>query len=750
MRTKVPFAIRCLLLCLIFLLLFGLITKTLADMQIVQEPVEVMESEAEATETEVINAHRGIIMDRNKTVLTHNIMVAEVQIDRHKMRSVDEVTYGLAYNLLVHSDEWKKLTDPDKRDKMFRAKRNELLQNAKRKFTPEERAEILRNSLHDKSAAKKLQEYDPQICEQYFRAHDKLVAELLARFASKVPHKNSATAPLTEDVILEKIGQYEKEARINEAKKNGEECKLSLTWKIYLIKNLSLENAQVLKNMLHDCHIHGVEIANSLDRHYVVPDMLSHVMGTIGGDMNEGVSGIEAYYNDLLKGTNGLRKYHKDVRGQIVPHKDDLYTAPDHGVNLQLTIDMRIQAVCESALDQALRTHKTATGCVIVQEALSGDILAMVNRPAYNLNTREVITPDATYKYDGYVDRYGRINNGDTNYACQASIEPGSTMKSMAVLTSIDLGRLNWRSEVSGSPFVLGASKISDGSRSFPGLMYVSDALMMSSNPATARILIDHCSAEEYVSYLKKMGLMSPLPVSLPSVHKGFHLPKEKDKNGEIKEKMPNKRQMASMAYGYSIALSPLHVAQIYATIATGGVKVKPRLVKSMITPEGKIFDNCEPKKGETERVLKRETGRQMLLSLETVTQPNGRRGNGTGRQAAIPGFRVGGKTGTAEKIHPVTKKYISKHHIASFAGIFPLDENINWEKEMSKPEEERRKVYVMYIAVDGVPGGGGNTAAPVFKTIAENIIELENIKPTDPEAYRKHLEKKAAAQVNP
>ncbi len=737
MRTTIPFAYRCIILIVILMALTTWVASELVSLQIVEVQETGAGSERDNIRSTNLPAQRGIIMDRNREVLTQNIMVSEVQVNRHAMREIDQVTYGLAYNLLVHSPEWKTIKDEEKREKMFRAKRAELLENALVKYTPEERAEIHRQSLTDGSAAKKLLAYDPEICEQYYRAHDKLVAQLLAEFASKAQTKNANTPPLTEEEILNKIGQYEKEALKKEAEARGEKSTVSFTQLIYLIKDLSREDAELLQEMLDANHIHGVIVENGLNRTYTVPNMLAHVLGSVRKDTGAGESGIERFYNDLLQGRNGHREYRTDVRGRIVPHEDDRYMAPQHGLNMQLTIDMRIQAICEAELDKALKANNTDTGCVVVQEAISGDIIAMVNRPSFNLNTREVITPNGIYPYNKFINRYNQKINGDFNYACQANNEPGSTFKSVAVLSAIDMNKVNWKSEVSGTPFTILSKRISDGKRNFSGGMYVSDALMMSCNPATARILLSSCTKDDYLGYLDKLGITKPLPVSLPSVSKGFRF-RDKSKITQL--------DLACMSYGYAISASPMHVAQVYCTLASGGVRVKPRLVKNMITPEGDVYDDCQAKEGENERVLKRETARQMLLSLETVTQPNGRRGRGTGMNAAIPGFRVGGKTGTTEKTHPVTKQYMKNCHIASFAGIFPLDETINWEQEMKKPESERKKVYVIFTVVDGVQGGGGGVAAPVFKAIAENIIELEKIPPHDSDKYNEYKQKKAAA----
>jgi len=736
MRTKLPFAGRSLFLSCIMLCFSGTVAYKLVNLQLLAHvPAETV-SEKNNIETEILPAERGIIMDRNREVLTNNVLVAEVQINRHAMREIDQVTYGLAYNQLIHTPEWQQITDPAEREKKLRDKRLKLLEAAKVHYDAEERAKIHRESLHNDAAANLLLQYDEKICQQYYAAHDELVAELLARFTAKAPNGEA----LTKEEIINKIAQPEKVKLKKEAEAKGEKSPVDITQLIYLIKELSMEDAEVLQEMLDAMHIHGVIIRTGMKRHYMVPHMLTHILGTVRKEDGTGVGGVEGFFNDHLAGTPGRREYRKNVRGQIIPHEDDRYQEPQHGLNLQLTVDMRIQAICEEELDKGLQELKCPVGCMIVMEAVSGDVLAMVNRPAFNLNTRDVITPTGTHEYGKYIDREGKTNNGDRNYACQTSYEPGSTFKPVAVLTAIDKGKATIGGYVSSNPFSLGGKLISDGKRSgrLSGGMTVGCALKHSCNPATVNVLM-RCSWKEYNHYLDKLGLLDKLGIDLPAVSPGS----ARNKNRET----CSAREMASMAYGYAITVSPMHLAQVYTAIANGGVRVKPRLVDRMITPDGDVYDECAPRPGDNERVMKRSTGSQILKALLSVTDPDprGEKGRGTAHTAHIPGFKIGGKTGTAEKV--VNGQYISKFHVASFAGIFPLDENINWEAEMAKPKEQRKKVYVVFTVVDGVAGGGGTAAAPIFKRVAERMIQLENIKPTDPEAYEAYLRKKEAAE---
>lgn len=736
MKTKVPFAGRCMWLCVLMMIVSVSIACKLIGTQITNTPVKKSDSERRTSTSEPIKAERGMIMDRNGKLLTSNILIATAQVDRQTLRDINEVTYGLAYNQLSHEPEWQETTDPSKREKMLVARRSKLLEKAKRHFTAEERAIIHIQSIKDGEAADKLLQFDPEICKKYFEAHDELVAELLYIFAQRAENEEDR---LTKEQILEKIQQTEKEKRIQEARKHQKEPTDKIVQLIYMLKNLSTEDADKLRNMVDQCRIKGIIVQRTMKRSYLMPQLMCHIMGTVSGDTHKGVSGIEYFYNDHLAGNDGLRETRKNVRGQIIPHEDDRYQAPRHGLNLQLTVDAQIQAICEEELDKALKELKCEQGCVIMQEALSGDIIAMVNRPAYNLNTHEVITPNGIYPYNKYTDSKGDTINGEFNYACQGCYEPGSTFKPIAAITAIDNNpAVNRHTRVSSERITLQGSVISDGRRYVGKSLSIADTLKLSSNPATVNIYRRFCNKDTYYNSLLKLGILDPVPVSLPS---GFPGSSKKD----VKEHKD--RGYYSMSYGYAIFVSPLHMVQLYTTLATGGVKVKPRLVKEITTPEGKVFDKCDTIEKDAVRVMKKSTAYDVLHGLLSVTSPIRTQdppGRGTGHRAHIPGFNVGGKTGSALKVNPVTKRYYENFHVASFAGVFPVDTNIDWEAEMRKPESERKKIYVIFTVIDGVEPGGGVAAAPVFKAIAERMIELRDIKPINPEEYKAYLEKKA------
>ena len=242
--------------------------------------------------------------------------------------------------------------------------------------------------------------------------------------------------------------------------------------------------------------------------------------------------------------------------------------------------------------------------------------------------------------------------------------------------------------------------------------------LKKSSNPGAARIAIA-CKWSNYHEYVQRFGLTESSGVDLPSggackLANGNHLV-----------------NFSRIAYGYSVSVSPLHMAMVYATIANDGIRMRPRLIDSIIAADGSVYDPCPPQ--EVCRVMSPSTARAIRGALETVTEKSGPAGRGTATRAAIPGFRIGGKTGTAKKNRPGGGYYEGLYTV-SFAGILPID---------------NPRLVVMTVIDEPHPrdcgAGGGTVAAPIFRAAAERFIKVLNLQPSDPEAYEKYLEEQAA-----
>ena len=719
MKTKIPFSNRCAWLCALVLGVSCIVSFRLVELQLVDSANHGRIAADELIEKERIPAQRGIIMDRNEEILTNNIQNAELVANRYHLREITAVVDGLAYNQVVHTPEWQQETDPAARRKLLMQKRNKLLENASRRLSTEEKANLRRQMGATDARTNRMLEYDPEVCEYYYSLHDQLVAELLYPYLCNLEitdtDSNGKTTKrfMTREDIIDKIAQPATTEYNRRAIENGEPTK-SYRNQIILAKGFTLDVADKIKEALAQAHVRGIMVQSNPRRSYVVPEMLCHVLGYVNHE-NVGESGVEKYFQSHLAGTDGMREYRHNARGQVLPNEDDRYLAPKDGLNLRLTIDMRLQTICEKVLSEGLKEFNAKRGCMIVVDPKTGDILAMVNRPSFNLNTKELITHEGVFPRGSKKDSSGNPITGDFNFACQARYEPGSTFKVIGVTTAIDMHIMTMNTVVDCRPFSVGGGSkpINDGAHGRASLT-VAGVLKKSSNPGAAHIALA-CKWPNFKEYLHRYGLDQPAGIDLPSGGKCSVL------NGE------NIVNFSRMAYGYSVAVSPLHMAMVYATIANDGVRMKPRLIDKIIAADGSVYDECEPVA--VQRVMSPETAKSLREALYGVTQSTGTDGQGTATRAHIPGFRIGGKTGTAKKVREDGKGYYEGLYTVSFAGVLPIDDP---------------RLVVMTVIDEPHPtkcqAGGGTVAAPIFRNAAEQFIKVLGIQPSDPAAYEKHL----------
>ncbi len=719
MKTKVPFASRCLLLCILVMAISSTVAWKLVQLQVVDRHDCGRIAADDLIRREKLPAQRGIVMDRNEEILTNNTQTAEVTADRNHLREITTVVNGLAYNQAIHDPKWAEAKDDGERRKIYSSYRSKLLYNAASRLSPDEKAALAREQGANDPQAKRRLEYDNEVCEYYFRLHDKLVADVLINFLArnevqeKAPDGSIRKRRLTAEDIVERIAQPEIEAHNRAAAAAGEPLR-KFRKEIVLARDIPLDVADQIRAALAQARVGGVTVQEELRRDYIMPEVLCHVLGYVNHE-NKGMSGVESQFQSHLAGINGMREYRYGKRGQVLPNEDDRYLAPKDGLNLRLTIDMRLQTIIEQELDRGLRHYRAPRGCMIVVDPKTGDILAMASRPAFDLNTKEVITPTGKKKRGTVKNIDGKVENGEHHFACQARYEPGSTFKVVAVTAAVDSKVMGINNYVSCAPLpVAGGKAVSDGRFNY-GTLPMYCVLKKSSNPGTARVAFA-CKWPTYKKYLDAYGLTQPAGIDLPSG------------GGCVVADGSNLLNFSRIAYGYSVSVSPLHMAMVYATIANNGVRMKPRLIDRIITADGSVYDECKPQ--EMARVMSEKTAADLRIGLESVTELKGPGGKGTGTRARIPGFRVGGKTGTVKK----TKKgggYYDGLYTVSFAGIFPIDDP---------------KLVVMTVIDEPHPTdcnpGGGTVAAPIFRAAVERMIDVLNIAPSDPEAYDAYLKK--------
>jgi len=412
----------------------------------------------------------------------------------------------------------------------------------------------------------------------------------------------------------------------------------------------------------------GVHGRREFHRYYPSAEVATHLVGFNNVD-DQGQEGLELGYESWLQGASGAKMVQKDRTGRTV--KDlKLLTAGQPGKDLVLSIDMRMQYVAYRELKAVVQQHHAASGSAVVLDVATGEILAMVNQPAYNPNNRAVMSIDSL-----------------RNRAMTDVFEPGSTMKPVTIAAALMSGQYDPDSQVDTSPgFIKVKSKTIRDHRNY-GVLDITGIITKSSNVGVTKLALslpENSIRDTFYSF----GLGQSTGTGFPGESAGI-LPSYAKWNPI---------NLVTMSYGYGIAVTPLQLAQAYSVFASYGLK-RPI---SMLKQETVL---------EAERVMPERVAKQVIAMLETVTQSGG-----TGTRAQVPSYRVAGKTGT---VHRISKQggYDDDRYAAVFAGMAPA----------SKPR------LVCVVIVDDPKGEqyyGGEVAAPVFSRIMAESLRLLNVAP--------------------
>jgi cell division protein FtsI (penicillin-binding protein 3) len=429
----------------------------------------------------------------------------------------------------------------------------------------------------------------------------------------------------------------------------------------------------------------GIGTLPQRKRLYPAGDIASNVLGIVGRD-GTGLAGLESAYNTQLAGKNGTLVVEEDPQGRIIPAGTHREKATVPGQGLQLTIDRDIQYYAEQQLAAQVQTSAAIKGVAIVMDPHTGDIYAMASvrrltdagQPvsAFNPNDPTAITPDD-------------LQNPDVAW----TFEPGSVNKLITVSAAIDRGivtptttiRVPESSTYPQRGIAIPDYVVHDAEDHPQEDLTVAGVLAQSSNEGALLISRKLPSTTTLEQELRAFGLGSPTGVNLPGESQGLLSPASKWSID----------QAATIPYGQGMSVNALQVADAYATIANGGVRVTPRIISGTINGKDKVVP-AAPSSGR--RVVSTQTATTMAQLLEQVTSST----LGTGDAAAVAGYRVAGKTGTADRINPLAPGYSG--HVASFVGFAPTD----------KPS------LVVLVTLDNPTKGyfGGSIAAPVFSKI--------------------------------
>ena len=440
-------------------------------------------------------------------------------------------------------------------------------------------------------------------------------------------------------------------------------------------RRLSYDVADKINNL----NLPGVYLVKESKRYYPYGTMLSHVLGYVGID-NQGLSGLELEYDKYLTGEAGAIKYFSDAKGNQL-NLSDIYVEPTDGMNIQLTIDYNIQMSLERELENAVKAFNPDMALAIVMDPNTGEILGMASRPSYDPNN-----------YLNY-----SMETLSRNLPIWASYEPGSTFKIATFAAALEENLIDMENDHfydSGSVTVSGA-RIGCWKAGGHGDQTYLQILQNSCNPGFVK-LGQMLGKEKLFSYLDLFGFGSKTGVDLNGESKGiiFSL----DKVGDL--------ELSTTAFGQGVSVTPIQQVTAVSSIVNGGKLYKPYIVKNYLEPETNtiIKTNNSTLVRET---ISEETSSKMRYALETVVALGG------GKAAYIDGYRVGGKTGTAQKVE--NGKYLVNNYIMSFMSVVPSND----------PKA------VLYVALDNPKNTAllsSYTTTPIARKILLDIIDALDI----------------------
>ncbi|MRH42161.1 stage V sporulation protein D [Aquibacillus halophilus] len=432
-------------------------------------------------------------------------------------------------------------------------------------------------------------------------------------------------------------------------------------------RKISEERADAIRTL----NLDGVYIAEDSKRHYPNDEYLSHVLGFSGID-NQGLMGLELYYDDLLKGERGTLSFFSDAKGHRMPKMADVYEAPVDGNNLQLTIDSRVQTIIERELDLAEAKYNPDGALAIAVDPNTGGVLAMSSRPNFNPEDYQKVDPDI----------YNR------NLPIWSTYEPGSTFKIITLAAAleeevVDLHEDEFNDD--GSIKVGGATLHCWKSGGHGHQTYL-EVVQNSCNPGFVT-LGEKLGAERLFSYINQFGFGQKTGIDLQGEENGIL----------FKPEQVGPVELATTAFGQGVSVTPIQQVMAVSAAVNGGYLYEPYLADEWLDPvSGQTISKTEPTL--KDRIISEETSEEIRNALESVVAV------GTGRGAYVEGYRVGGKTGTAQKVGD-DGKYMSNNHVVSFIGFAPADD----------PE------IVVYLAIDNPKNTvqfGGVVAAPIVGNI--------------------------------
>ncbi|HDY7995065.1 TPA: penicillin-binding transpeptidase domain-containing protein [Vibrio vulnificus] len=432
---------------------------------------------------------------------------------------------------------------------------------------------------------------------------------------------------------------------------------------IYLQRQVS----PAMANYIRELKIPGVGLKSESRRYYPAGEVSAHLVGVTGID-GHGLEGVERSYDNWLTGEAGKQTIRKDRYGRVV--ENIAYEDRQEGKSLELTIDQRLQAIAYRAIKQAVADHRATSGSAVMLDVKTGAVLAMVNAPSYNPNNRS--------DWQSYKMRNRIITD---------SLEPGSTVKPFVILAALENGVATKDTVIDTGNGILqvGGSRVRDTSK--VGKADLTEILKKSSNIGVTKLSME-MPVEAILGMYNSVGLGEPSGLNLV---------------GEVTGIFPTRSrwspiERATLSFGYGLSITPIQLAHAYATLGNEGMYEPIHIIKSNDRDMAK-------------QVVSKQHAREVLNMLETVTQKGG-----SARRAAVPGYRVGAKTGTSRK---ATAGGYSDEYITYTAGVAPVS-------------EPRIALVVVVNEPQGDDYYGGSVASPVFSEIMKGALQILNVAPDE------------------
>ena len=433
---------------------------------------------------------------------------------------------------------------------------------------------------------------------------------------------------------------------------------------------------------IREAGLDGVKVDEDYKRYYPFGTLASKVLGFAGAD-NQGILGIESRYDDVLKGTDGKILTLTDYQGIEIENAAETRVEPVNGNDLYLSVDYNVQCYVQQAAEKVLKVKKAKRVSVILMNPQNGEIYALVSLPEYDLNEPFVLTK--AYEAEGK-NQNDKLNDMWRNPVISDSYEPGSTFKIITATAALEERKVTLQDSFFCPGFkIVEDRKIRCHKTQGHGSETFKQGVMNSCNPVFME-LGERLGAENFVGYFKQFGLLSKTNIDLPG------------EAGTIMHKTENigPVELATISFGQSFQITPIQLVTTVSSIINGGTRVTPHFGVSVQDADGNTVKTFSYETHEN--ICTAETSETMRYLLEKVVS------EGTGKNAKIEGFSIGGKTATSQTLPRSDHKYIS-----SFLGFAPAD----------NPQ-------VLVLVVINNPQGiyyGGTIAAPVAKEIFENIL---------------------------